>query len=300
MIKQTLAFLNPANLTLRNHLIVIDTLSDAGIVTRPIEDVGLLVIESRGVNISSGLINALLDNNVVIVVCDDSHIPHGLMLPISGNSITTERSHKQIASSLPLRKQLWQQTVSAKIRNQHNLLKMVSSEECGCMEQFAKKVRSGDPDNLEARAAVFYWKNIFSGRTGFLRSDESDILNSYLNYGYAILRAIVARAVVASGLLPQIGLFHSNKFNPFCLADDLMEPFRPFVDLLVIEIADSLAWNLVPLNKEIKRSLLSIPTIDVRISRRRHPLMIGVNHTVASLVKCYYGRQRTLYYPELQ
>lgn len=299
MIKQTLAFLNPASLSLKNKQIVIDTESDCGIATRPIEDIGLLVIESHGVKMTSGLINALLDNNVAIVVCDELHLPHGLMLPLSGNTLSTERMQKQITASLPLRKQLWQQTVIAKIKNQSALLKKNGKTECGCMDQFAKKVRSGDPENLEARAAVYYWKNLFPDNPEFLRSNESDFINSYLNYGYAILRAVTARAIVGGGLIPQLGLFHSNKYDTFCLADDLMEPYRPFVDQLVIEMASNMQGTLRPIDKEIKRTLLSIPTIDVRISRRRHPLMIGVAHTVSSLLKCYEGRSRTLYFPDL-
>lgn len=298
MIKQTLCFSNPAYLSLRNGQMVIDTRSDRGVVTRPVEDIGLVVIESHSVTVSAALLSALLDNNAAVMVCDKKHLPSGLLLPQAGNSLLTERTRHQLNASLPLRKQLWQQTVSAKIQNQGRLLRQVNPKESECMTQWAKTVRSGDPDNLEARAAVFYWKNLFVGRSDFLRGDDEDSINALLNYGYAILRGIVARAIVGAGLIAHVGLFHSNKYNAYCLADDLMEPYRPYVDRKVIDILKSYD-KIDELTPEIKRHLLSIPVIDVEIGGLKRPLMIAATITATSLTKCFSGEQRRLSYPEM-
>lgn len=298
MIKQTLCFTNPAYLSLRNGQMVIDTRSDKGVVTRPIEDIGLVVVESHAVTLSAALLSALLDNNAAVMVCDKKHLPNGLLLPNSGNTLLTERTRYQLNASQPLRKQLWQQTVSAKILNQGRLLRKVNPKESECMTQWAKNVRSGDPENLEARAAVFYWKNLFTDHPDFLRSDDNDSINALLNYGYAILRGVVARAVVGAGLIAHVGLFHSNKYNAYCLADDLMEPYRPYVDKRVIDIINSYD-DIDTLTPEIKRHLLSIPVIDVEIGGMKRPLMIAATITASSLTKCFSGEQRRLSYPEM-
>lgn len=298
MIKQTLFFSNPAFLSLKNRQLVIDTKSEGGTVTRPIEDIGLVVIESHCVTFTSALLSALLDNNAAILFCDSKHMPSGLLTPLSGNTLMNERSRDQLAASLPLKKQLWQQTVSSKIVNQGKLLALSSACETGCMSQWAKMVKSGDPDNLEARAAIYYWKNLFTDKPGFLRHDEAEVLNSLLDYGYAILRAVMARAIVGAGLIPNIGLFHSNKYNSYCLADDLMEPYRPYVDRLVVSIHKANP-EITVLTPEIKRLLLSIPIIDVRIGKVKRPLMIAAGITAASLTKCFSGEIRKISYPEI-
>lgn len=298
MIKQTLFFSNPAFLSLKNRQLVIDTKSERGTVTRPIEDIGVVVIESHCVTFTSALLSALLDNNAAILFCDSKHMPSGLLTPLSGNTLMNERSRDQLAASLPLKKQLWQQTVSSKIANQGKLLALSSACETGCMSQWAKMVKSGDPDNLEARAAIYYWKNLFTDKPGFLRHDEEEVLNSLLDYGYAILRAVMARAIVGAGLIPNVGLFHSNKYNSYCLADDLMEPYRPYVDRLVVSIHKAHP-EIAVLTPEIKRLLLSIPIIDVRIGKVKRPLMIAAGITAASLTKCFSGEIRKISYPEI-
>lgn len=298
MIKQTLAFMNPAYLSLKAGQLVIDTKSDKGILTRPIEDIGLLVLESHCVTVTTALLSALLDNNVAVMVCDTRHLPTGLLLSINGNTLTTERARFQINASRPLCKQLWQQTVTAKILNQRNVLRNSCEQEIECMSQWARSVRSGDPENIEARAAIFYWKNLIPGRPDYQRGNDDEPINSLLNYGYAILRAIMARAAVGSGLLPQIGLFHSNKYNPYCLADDLMEPYRPYVDRLVLDIIKTYGHE-TELSVEIKRRLLTIPTIDVEINGLRRPLMIATSLTTSSLNKCFSGESRQILYPDL-
>ena len=310
MIKKTLCFSNPAYLSLRNAQLVIrlpevekavgisDEFKKAAEVTRPIEDICVVVLDHKQITITSGALEALLENNCAVITCDSSHMPVGLMLPLAGNTTQTERFRHQLDASLPLRKQLWQQTVQCKIRNQRAVLQECSKAETRCMQAWANDVRSGDPDNLEARAAVYYWKSLFGHVPGFIRDREGVQPNSLLNYGYAILRAVVARALVASGLLPTLGIHHHNRYNAYCLADDIMEPYRPYVDSLVYYVTEHYGVD-IELSKDIKSELLSIPTIDVVIGGRRSPLMVGVAQTTASLYKCYSGELRKIAYPEI-
>jgi len=224
-------------------------------------------------------------------------MPSGLVLPLNANTLQSERFKEQLESSLPLRKQLWQQTVEAKIRNQAAVLKYVSGVEARNMLAWAGSVKSGDGDNMEARAAVYYWKNIFPELEFFSRDRYGPAPNNLLNYGYAVLRAVVARSLVGSGLLPTMGIHHHNRYNAYCLADDIMEPYRPFVDKLVVDIV---AEQPCPqLTKEIKARLLSIPVLDVEIDGHRSPLIIAATTTSASLYKCFSGVSRKIIYPEL-
>ena len=201
-------------------------------------------------------------------------------------------------ASLPVKKQLWQQTVTAKIYNQATLLTQQHKENKFLLN-LAKDVKSGDSENSEAKAASYYWKNLFPPFMGFRRDRFGAPPNNMLNYGYAILRAVVARSLVGSGLLPTLGIFHRNQYNAYCLADDIMEPYRPFVDKLVCSMIDPLepTFELTP---EIKRQLLTIPAMDVFINGDRSPLMIGVQRTTASLAKCFEGKAKTIVYAELE
>ena len=310
MIKKTLCFSNPAYLSLRNAQLVIklpevekaESLSDdfkkATVVTRPIEDLGVVVLDHQQITITSGALEALLENNCAVITCDSNHMPVGLLLPLVGNSTQNERFRDQLDASLPLRKQLWQQTIQYKIRNQTAVLKECSDAETKCMQVWANDVRSGDPDNLEARAAVYYWKSLFGHIPLFIRDREGVSPNNLLNYGYAILRAVVARALVASGLLPTLGIHHHNRYNAYCLADDIMEPYRPYVDRLVYFITEQDGTD-VELSKDIKAELLSIPSLDIVIGGKRSPLMVGVAQTTASLYKCFSGELRKIAYPEM-
>ncbi len=311
MIKRTLYFGNPAYLSAKLAQLEIrlpqvennETLSDyfkESVVKRiPIEDIGVVVLDHKQITITQGAISALLDNNVAVISCDEHRMPSGLMLPLDGNTTQSERFRDQIEASLPLKKQLWQQTIQAKILNQSTVLYRQRGMECGNMEAWAKMVKSGDSDNLEGRAAAFYWQNLFGHIKGFRRDREGIPPNNLLNYGYAILRAVVARSLVGSGLLPTLGIHHHNRYNAYCLADDIMEPYRPYVDKLVAEIVDSGA-DITNLTKEIKGQLLSIPVLDVVINGRRSPLMIGVGMTTASLYKCYSGEIRKIAYPSME
>lgn len=311
MIKRTLYFGNPAYLSAKLAQLEIrlpqvennETLSDffkESVVKRvPIEDIGVIVLDNKQITITQGALGALLDNNVAVITCDEHRMPSGLMLPLDGNTTQSERFRDQIEASLPLKKQLWQQTIQAKILNQSTVLYRQRGLECGNMEAWAKQVKSGDTDNLEGRAAAFYWQNLFGHIKGFRRDREGVPPNNLLNYGYAILRAVVARSLVGSGLLPTLGIHHHNRYNAYSLADDIMEPYRPYVDKLVAEIVDSGA-DITNLTKEIKGQLLSIPVLDVVINGRRSPLMIGVGMTTASLYKCYSGEIRKIAYPSME
>ena len=297
MIKQTLYFGNPAYLSLKDRQLVIRLPDKEQSITRPIEDIGVVVIDNKQITLTSGLIEALLGNNCALITCDSSHLPVGLMLPLCGNTTQSERFRHQLSASLPLKKQLWQQTISQKIANQAQVLKGCFGVEVGNMLNWSKNVKSGDSDNLEARAAAYYWRNMFDDEDVFIRDREGEPPNNLLNYGYAILRAIVARGLVGSGLLPTLGIHHHNRYNAYCLADDIMEPYRPYVDELVVNIRKEFD-DTDFLDKEIKKRLLSIPTIEVRINNHRRPLMVAVTETTASLYKCFSGELRKIAYPE--
>ena len=225
-------------------------------------------------------------------------MPVGLMLPLCGNTTQNERFRDQLDASLPLKKQLWQQTIKMKIENQATVLSKSRNCEIKNMRVWANDVRSGDPDNLEARAAAYYWKNLFPKIEGFTRDREGIPPNNLLNYGYAILRAVVARGLVSSGLLPTLGIHHHNRYNAYCLADDIMEPYRPYVDELIVSIINS-NCDIADLSKEIKAKLLTIPTLEVSVNGKRSPLMVAVSQTTASLYKCFSGELRHIAYPEM-
>ncbi len=313
MIKKTLYFGNPSYLSLRMQQMVIklpevekqkdmpEVIKQNAVVTRPIEDIGIVILDNKQITITQGLLEALLENNCAVITCDSHRMPVGLMLPLCGNTIQSERFQYQISASLPLRKQLWQQTIKAKIENQARVLSVCSQVEVGCMLRWSEDVKSGDTGNLEARAAAYYWKNLFSPipeLNNFTRCRDGIPPNNLLNYGYAILRAVVARALVSSGLLPTLGIHHHNRYNAYCLADDIMEPFRPYVDELVFDIVKSHATDSLELTPAIKARLLAIPTLDTVIAGKRSPLMVGVTQTTASLYKCFSGEQRRIAYPE--
>lgn len=309
MIKKTLYFGNPVYLSLKNAQLVIkfpdveknETLpvsfKQQSEVTKPIEDIGVVVLDNKQITVTSGVLEALLENNCAVVTCDSKSMPVGLLLPLYGNTTQNERFRYQLAASVPLMKQLWQQTVKQKIENQSVVLKRCAGEEIRCMKVWAADVKSGDADNLEGRAAAYYWKYLFKIE-GFTRDREGIPPNNLLNYGYAILRAVVARGLVASGLLPTWGIHHHNRYNAYCLADDIMEPYRPYVDELVYGIV-SCGEEYEVLTKELKGRLLSIPTLDVIIGGKRSPLMVAVGQTTASLYKCFRGELRRIVYPEM-
>lgn len=306
MIKRTLYFGNPAYLSLSSRQLVIrksesqkEGAQGENICTRAIEDIGVIVIDHPQITLTSALIAALLDNNVALITCDSHHMPTGLLLPLSGNTIQSERFQAQVSASLPLKKQLWQQTVKQKIANQSTILRQFTSAETGCMDKWSNDVRSGDVDNLEGRAAAYYWKNLFAQEIDhFKRGREEAAPNHLLNYGYAILRAIIARALVSSGLLPTLGIHHHNRYNAYCLADDIMEPYRPYVDAHVLVLLRQKGFQ-EELTQEDKAYLLQIPTLDVCVEGKRSPLLVAASLTTASVAKCFTGELRKISYPKL-
>lgn len=311
MIKKTLYLGNPAYLSLRNQQLVIklpeveknpsfsEDYKKQTEITKPIEDIGVLVLDNKQITITNGLMEALLGNNCAVITCDSKSMPIGLMQPLSGNTTQNERFRYQIESSLPLKKQLWQQTIQAKINNQASVLQSCREEEVACMRVWAKDVRSGDSENMEGRAAAYYWKYLFGQHIdGFTRDRDGIPPNNVLNYGYAILRAITARALVSSGLLPTLGIHHHNRYNAYCLADDIMEPYRPYVDEWVYHLIKAKGLPPKDLTRDWKSELLSIPSLDVMISGKRSPLMVALSQTTSSLYKCFSGELRKIVYPE--
>lgn len=310
MIKKTLYFSSPTYLSLKQGQIAIklpeveksptvaEIIKQQSVITKPVEDVGIVILDNKQITLTHGLLNALLENNCAVVTCNDKSMPTGLLLPLSANTIQSERFRNQIDASIPLRKQLWQQTIKAKIENQAKVLSVCTGTEVRGMMRWASDVKSGDSDNLEARAAAYYWKNLFSDFTPkFVRGREGEPPNNLLNYGYAILRAVIARALVGSGLLPTFGIHHHNRYNAYCLADDIMEPYRPYVDELVFSIVKERGIDRLDLDKDIKVTLLSIPTLDVVIAGRKSPLMVAASQTTASLSSCFDGSARRISYP---
>lgn len=293
MIKRVLCFENPARLSLKLAQMVVE-LQD---VTRtlPIEDIGVVILDHKQITTTHALIDALLANNVAIVTSNDKHLPVGLMLPLDGNTLQSERFRAQIDASEPLKKQMWQQTIVAKILGQAHVLGTQLIEHNN-MLKWAKDVRSGDTENMEARAAAFYWRNMFE-KDAFIRDPQGLPPNNLLNYGYSIVRAMMARALVGAGLLPTLGIHHHSRYDAYCLADDIMEPYRPFVDMKVLEM-----WKNGGITSDIssdqKRELLGITTMDVNISGHRSPMMLAIQTTAQSVQKCFSGEARKIIYPD--
>lgn len=302
MIKRTLYFGNPAYLHCSIDRLQIDRPPEKGMektiaVTIPIEDIGVVVLDHPQITITHHLMHRLLDNNCALITSDDKHMPAGLMLNLEGNTLQQERFDAQIAATVPLKKQLWAQTVSVKILNQAAILK-TRGIRCDNMVHWANSVKSGDTENHEGRAAAHYWQNLFPEEYLFTRDPDGSAPNNLLNYGYAILRAITARSLVGSGLLPTLGIFHRNRYNAYCLADDIMEPYRPYVDKLVLEIMDTQEIP-VDLDRELKAKMLVISNIDVNINGQTSPLMVAMQQTTSSLAKCYLGELKKIAYPRL-
>lgn len=300
MIKRTLYFGNNAYLHTKEEQLVIDFADKTKPSAKvPIEDIGVVILDAYQLTISQNLISKLLDNNVAIISCDGKRMPQGLMLNLDGHSLQQERFRSQIESSLPLKKQLWQQTIKQKIKNQAHLLShltVVAASDLQNMEYWASAVKSGDPDNYEGRAAAFYWSRFFSNYVdAFKRGRFEDVPNNLLNYGYAILRAVTARSLVASGLLPTLGIHHHNKYNAYCLADDIMEPFRPYVDEIVKRQMKMADYHVI--TTERKAELLNVLSCDVQFEKVTRPLMVGLSITSSSLAKCFSGESKKLSFP---
>ena len=298
MIKKVLYFSNPCYLKKKDMQLRIGYHESVGKpdVSIPLEDIGIVVLDHPQITLTQALISSLSDNNVAIVSCDDKHLPYGLMLPMFSHHAFTEKMYEQLESSLPLRKNLWQQTVIAKISNQAAMLRSVGADDRK-MQYYIKLVKSGDPQNVEGRAAAYYWENLFGEKSNFVRDRYEEGINAMLNYGYPILLAIVARGLVSSGLLPAVGIHHRNKYNPWCLASDIMEPYRPYIDRIVLQLSEEFP-ECDELTPEIKKRLLQVPVADIVIEGKKSPLMVGMARTTASLSSCFSGVTRRILYPE--
>ena len=287
---------NPAHLKLKDkQLKITDPTTQTVKGSVPIEDLGLLMLDHYQITISHQLLQELMKNNVVLISCDEKHLPSGAMLPFGGNTQYSERVKTQLEVSEPLKKQLWKQTIECKILNQAKVLEHLGKY-ADPMYDYLKEVKSGDTTNMEGIAAQHYWKYFIDYE--FLRDRFGEYPNQFFNFGYGVLLSIVARALVDTGLLLVLGIFHRNKYNPYCLASDIMEPYRPIVDLLVMEWLTTHP-EVEELNKESKAHILQMATRDVQIEKNIHPLIVAVKNTASSLYKCYTGEKRLIAYPEL-
>lgn len=292
MIKQTLMFTSPVYLSLRDRQLVITFKDNKDTVTRPIEDIGFVIIENQEVSISVPALNELADNNVSVIFCDRKKMPQTMLMPLEGNTTQQESYKYQIEASAPTKKNIWKQLVESKIRNQALLLNKVGKNG-DVLKQYYMNVKSGDTDNREGAAAREYWGRLFDD--GFRRDREGLPPNNLLNYGYTILRAAVARALIGSGLYPAFGVFHRNRYNAFPLADDVMEPYRPFVDDIVYHLYYDGAVS--ELDNQSKGTLLRVLFSDVKMGKVNRPLENALSLTTASLLKVYKGEADKLSLP---
>jgi len=291
MIKRTLIFTSPCRVSYKNGQLVVENHETGEQKKAPVEDLGVVLIENQQVSITVPALNALSANNCAVVFCDSKHMPSSMLMPLDSNSVQGERYRDQVEASLPLKKGLWKQIVQMKIRNQSSLLTKVGRDG-GKLKPFYTNVKSGDSDNREGIAAKIYWDELFGDE--FVRSRTGPDPNSLLNYGYSILRAAMARAIVGSGLSPSFGLFHKNRYNAFPLADDLMEPYRPYVDAVVYQL---LLDEKTELGPEVKQRLLRVLFADTVFEDCTRPLEIGLSMTTASLARCFSGEGKELSLP---
>ena len=296
MLKRTLMFGNAYHLSTKNKQLKATCKESGEIKSVPIEDIGYIVFEHPHITFTQSVMQLLAENNTAVVFCDVKHHPSSMLLHLDTNQVQTERFKAQINASEPLKKQLWQQTVKMKIKNQASVLQKTMSDGAEALRYLSKQVLSGDTSNQEAQAARRYWGKLFG--KDFSRERYGEAPNPALNYGYAILRAAVARALSGSGLLATLGIHHRNKYNSFCLADDIMEPYRPFVDLTVFEMKEK-GMDCNNLGTMEKAHLLSILSMDIFINNNKSPLMVGLSQSTASLSRCFEGKAKKIIYPKL-
>lgn len=295
MLKRTLFFSTPYRLSLRNGQIVVATHEMPDVEqTIPIEDVGFVVLEHQQTSITLPLLNALSDHNVAVIFCGENRMPNAMLMNLDSNTTQGEIYRDQLSAGEPLKKGLWKQIVEAKIRNQAALLHKLGKDG-DKLKPCYSNVKSGDADNREGVAAKLYWNELFGD--DFVRSRKGEAPNALLNYGYTLLRAAVARSLMGSGLFPALGLFHRNRNNAFPLADDVMEPYRPYVDEVVFMMY---ANGETELDKAAKAKLLKVLYTDTVFAKTRRPLDIGLTQTTASLAKCFSGESRRIAYPLLE
>lgn len=270
----------PARLKLKDRQIVIE--QDEGDVSFPLEDVAWIILDTQRTTLTGALLAACMDTGIAIITCNDKHTPSGLALPFHGHYRQAGVAAAQVQMTQPLKKRLWQNIIRCKIENQARLLTRQRCVDANELFGLAKLVRSGDPDNTEARAARFYWSRLFADYT---RANEDDRRNKLLNYGYAIIRSAVARALVAHGLLPAFGVGHASIANAFNLADDLVEPFRPFVDQMAHELAGPVETRADPLTIDDRRAMATILTQNALMLEETVTLLVASEQAAASLAR---------------
>ncbi|MGH7935817.1 MAG: type II CRISPR-associated endonuclease Cas1, partial [Chthoniobacterales bacterium] len=266
-------------------------------LTIPLEDIAVLIVSHPQVSFSHAVLSGLAVAGGIFVACNEKHLPVAMLLPLVTHSLQTERFAAQASVALPVKKRMWQDIVRAKIQAQGRLLEERIGSDCG-LGSFARRVRSGDTGNLEAQAARIYWQKLFSGN-GFRRDPDAGGVNACLNYGYAVLRAIVARAICGAGLHPSLGVHHHNRYDTFCLADDLMEPFRPIVDRAVTKLGD-LPGADFPLDRESKRALLECLVGRFSAGGESRTLFDWLSRSAASLAAAIEGRGDQLDLPTVE
>lgn len=295
MLKRALFFSTPFCLSLRDNQLVINT-REMPTEKRsvPIEDIGYVILEHQQISITLPLLNALSDNNVAVIICGENRMPNAMLMNLDSNTTQGESFRAQIEASEPLKKGLWKQTIEMKIRNQAALLNKLGKDG-DILKPYYSNVKSGDADNREGIAAKIYWHELFG--EDFIRHREGVAPNNLLNYGYTLLRAAVARALMGSGLLPALGIFHRNRYNAFPLADDIMEPYRPYVDEIVYHMCTN---GFTELDRNAKGQLLHILFTDTVFGKVARPLEVGLTMTTASLAKCYMRTSKKIVYPLLE
>ncbi len=295
MLKRALFFSTPFCLSLRDNQLVIATKEAPNLrKSVPIEDIGVVVLEHQQTTVTLPLLNALSDRNVAVVFCDGNRMPNAMLMNLDSNRTQGESYRAQIEASEPLKKNLWKQIVEAKIRNQAALLRKLGKDGDNRTPGYPT-VKRGDADNREGAAARIYWSELFGKE--FVRIREGAEPNNLLNYGYTILRAAVARSLMGSGLFPAFGIFHRNRYNAFPLADDVMEPYRPYVDELVCRLY---LENKTQLTQAVKGELLSLLYADTRFEKVLRPLDVGLTFTSASLAQCFTGMRKKIAFPLLE
>jgi len=262
----------------------------------PCEDIGVLLVDHQGVTYTHSVFTELLDRGAAVVLCGGNHHPSGMLLPIESNSVQTERFREQIEAKEPVKKRLWKQIVKAKIKHQAKVAGK-DSDVYKALMILRDRVRSGDPDNIEAQASRKFWP-VYLQDAAFHRDINGAPPNNMLNYGYTVMRAAVARALCSAGLLPSLGIHHRNRYNAFCLADDLLEPFRGFVEARVRDIYFD-TGAIDELEQATKAKLLEVLYKEVNIGGFKGPLMVGLHRTMASLQRCFAGEQKYIDLPEI-
>jgi CRISP-associated protein Cas1 len=294
MIRKTIELATAGTrLSVANHQLVIAR-PDMDEARVPIEDIGVLVVDSIQTSYTHSVLLELAQAGAALLISGHNHLPAGIFLPMQGHSSLTERHHIQISASEPLKKQAWKNLITAKLRQQSNALLAFGGDDRGLLEM-SRRVKSGDPENLEAQGAQRYWPALLGN--DFRRGEHDTDINGLLNYGYAVLRAVLARSIVASGLIPSIGVHHRNRSNPFCLADDLIEPYRPYVDWQVRRLVDA-GETVEPDNREARKAMLGLLNETVSITGRNSPLQLAMQNTAASMARLYAGEEKTLALPE--